>query len=91
MFAITVDRNAQTGYHLATTEHKKIMTIDESNLFDLLVDTVERLYEAWKKKTIDHGDFYTTECILDFVQFRKNYKTIAVGLSKDSLYMLTQV
>lgn len=91
MFAITADRNAQTGYRLATTEHKKIMTIDESNLFDLLVDTVERLYEAWKKKTIDHGDFYTTECILDFVQFRKNYKTIAVGLSKDSLYMLTQV
>ena len=40
-----------------------------------------------KKKTIDHGDFYTTECILDFVQFRKNYKTIAVGLSKDSLYI----
>ena len=46
MFAVTADRNAQTGYHLATTEHKKIMTIDESNLFDLLVDTVERLYEA---------------------------------------------
>ena len=45
MFAITADRNAQTGYHLAA-EHKKIMTIDESNLFDLLVDTVERLYEA---------------------------------------------
>ena len=46
MFAITADRNAQTGYHLATTGHKKIMTIDESNLFDLLVDTLERLYEA---------------------------------------------
>ena len=39
-------------------------------------------YENIRKITIGQGDDYTTGCLLDFTYFKKYYKMIAVGLSK---------
>ena len=30
-----------------------------------------------------HGDYYTTGCLLDYIYFKKYYKMIAVGSSKE--------
>ena len=35
-----------------------------------------------RKITTGQGDDYTTGCLLDYPQFKENYKMIAIGLSK---------
>ena len=35
-----------------------------------------------KKISAGQGDHYTTGCLLDFAHFEKNYRSIAVDLSK---------
>ena len=35
-----------------------------------------------KKIAIGQGDDYTTDCLLDYIYFRKYYKMIAIDLSK---------
>ena len=39
-------------------------------------------YENIRKVAIVQGDDYTTDCLLDYIYFKKYYKMIAVDLSK---------
>ena len=41
-----------------------------------------KTYENIRKTTIGQGDEYTTGCLLDYTYFKKNYKMIAIDLSK---------
>ena len=42
-------------------------------------------YENIGKTTIGQGDEYTTGCLLDYTYFKKNYKMIAIDLSKQQV------
>ena len=44
-------------------------------------DSVKQ-YDEIRKKSTGQGDYYTTGCLLDFAYFEKNYRLIAVHLSK---------
>ena len=41
------------------------------------------LYDNIWKTTIDQGDDYTNDCLLDYLYFKENYKLIAIDLSKE--------
>ena len=53
--------------------------IDGKNFFDQPVKNNKVTYENIRKIATGRGDDYTTGCLLDF---KKNYKMIAVDLSK---------
>ena len=44
-----------------------------------------KLHENVRKIATGQGDDYTTSCLLDYIQFKKYCKTIAVDLSKQQL------
>ena len=39
-------------------------------------------YDEVRKLSTRQGDDFTTDCLLDFAYFEKNYRLIAVDLSK---------
>ena len=51
------------------------------NFFDQPVKNDKITYEN-RKFAIGQGDDYTTGCLLDYTYFKKYYKMIAIGLSK---------
>ena len=56
--------------------------INGKNVFDqpVRIDLIT-YYNIWKTAT-GQGDDYTTGCLLDYDYFKKYYKVIAIGLSK---------
>ena len=56
--------------------------IDGKNFFDQPINNMIKTYENIRKTTIDQGDDYTTDCLLDYTYFQKYYKMIAVDLRK---------
>ena len=56
--------------------------IDGKNVFDQPVKSDTETYEKMRKIATGQGDDYTTGCLLDYIYFKKYYKMIAVGLSK---------
>ena len=46
------------------------------------------LIRRLEKNTISQGDNYSTACLLDYIYFKKNYKLIAIGLSKQCLMLI---
>ena len=56
--------------------------IDGKNFFDQPVKNDKVTYENIRKITIGHGDDYRTGCLLDYTNFKKYYKMIAIDLSK---------
>ena len=56
--------------------------INGKNVFDqpVRIDLIT-YYNTWKTAT-GQGDDYTTGCLLDYDYFKKYYKVIAIGLSK---------
>ena len=56
--------------------------IDEKTFFDLPVKNDEETYE--KIMDMSNNNDYTTGNLLDFVYFEKNYKLIAIDLSKQT-------
>ena len=42
----------------------------------------KKAYENYGKISIGQADDYTTDCLLDYIYFKKYYKMIAVDLSK---------
>ena len=56
--------------------------IDGRNFFDQPIDNKNKTYENIRKIASGKGDDYTTGCLLDYCYFKKNYKMIAVDLSK---------
>ena len=56
--------------------------IDRQNFFDQSVKTDLRTYDNIQKLATGQGDDYTTGCLLDYPYFKKDYKMIAMNLSK---------
>ena len=56
--------------------------IDGANFYDQSINDLIKEYDEVKKISTGEGDDYTTDCLLDFAYFEKNYRLIAVDLSK---------
>ena len=56
--------------------------IDVRNFYDQPINDSMKQYSEIRKISTGQGDDYTTGCLLDFSYFEKNYKLIAVDLSK---------
>ena len=56
--------------------------IDGQKFSDQPVKNNLRAYDKIKKIATGQGDDYTTGCLLDYSYFNKNYKMIAIDLSK---------
>ena len=58
--------------------------IDGKNFYDHPINGSIKQYEEVRKISTGQGDNYTTGCLLDFAYFEKNYRLIAVNLSKQN-------
>ena len=56
--------------------------IDGRNFYDQPINDSIKQYDEIRKIPTAQGDDYTTGCLLDFAYFLKNYRLIAVDLSK---------
>ena len=56
--------------------------IDGKNFFDQPVKNNKLTYVNIRKFATGRGDYYRTDCLLDYIYFKNYYKQIAVGLSK---------
>ena len=56
--------------------------IDGRNFYDQPINDSIKQYDEVGKISTGQGDDYTTGCLLDFSYFEKNYRIIAVDLSK---------
>ena len=54
------------------------------NFYDQPINDSIKQYDEIRKISTGQGDDYTTGCLLDFAYFEKNYKLIAVDLSKQN-------
>ena len=52
------------------------------NFYDQAINDSIKQYDEIRKISTGQGDDYTTGCLLDFAYFEKNYRLIAVDLSK---------
>ena len=56
--------------------------IDGRNFYDQAINDSIKQYNEVRKISTGQGDDYTTGCLLDFAYFEKNYRLIAIALSK---------
>ena len=56
--------------------------IEGRNFYDQSINDLIKQYDEVRKISTGQGDDYTTGCLLDFAYFEKNYRLIAVDLSK---------
>ena len=56
--------------------------IDGRIFYDNPIESDIEKYRELKKVMIGKGEYYTTESLLDYDYFKKNYKLVAVDLSK---------
>ena len=76
-------RISNKRYYIPNIEIKDCnIMIDGKNFFDQPVRNDKVTYENIRKIAIGWGDDYTTGCLLDYTNFRKYYKMIAIDLSK---------
>ena len=75
-------RNGQQKYYLPRIDLNKYVSIDERNFYDNPIESDIEKYRELKKVMIGKGEDYTTGSLLDFNYFDKNYKLVAVDLSK---------
>ena len=64
------------------TIEKYNVEIDGRNFYDQAINDSIKQYNEVRKISTGQGDDYTTGCLLDFAYFEKNYRLIAVDLSK---------
>ena len=55
--------------------------IDGRNFYDQPINDLRKHYDEVRKISTGQGDDYTT-CLLDYGYFKRNYRLIAVNLSK---------
>ena len=70
-------RNDQQKYYLPKIDLKKYNVI-----YDNPIESDIEKYRELKKVMIGKGEDYTTGSLLDYDYFKKNYKLVAVDLSK---------
>ena len=58
--------------------------IDGRNVFDQPINSMNKTFENIRKIATGKGDDYTKSCLLDYPYFKKNYKMIAIDLSRQS-------
>ena len=76
-------RNDQQKYYLPKIDLKKYnVIIDGRNFYDNPIESDIEKYRELKKVMIGKGEDYTTGSLLDYDYFKKNYKLVAVDLSK---------
>ena len=56
--------------------------IDRKNFCGQPINDSIKQYDEIRKISTGQGDDYTTDCLLDFAYFEKNYRLIPVDLSK---------
>ena len=77
------DRTSHSTYYLPKVEIKDCnVMIDVRNFFDQPINSMNKTYENIRKIATGQGDYYTTGCLLNYTYFKKNYKMIAIDLSK---------
>ena len=76
-------RNGQQKYYLPRIDLEKYnVIIDGRNFYDNPIESDIEKYRELKKVMIGKGEDYTTGSLLDFNYFDKDYKLVAVDLSK---------
>ena len=76
-------RNGQRKYYLPRIDLKKYNAIiDGRNFYDNPIESDIEKYRELKKVMIGKGEDYTTGSLFDYDYFKKNYKLVAVDLSK---------
>ena len=82
-FEIDTQRTSHSGYYLPNVELKGYnIMINGENFFDQPVKKNKVIYENIRKIATGQEDDYTTDCSLDYLNFKNSYKIIAVDLSK---------
>ena len=56
--------------------------IDCRKFFDQPINSMTKTYENIRRIATGQGDDCTTRCLLDYLYLKKNYKIIAIDLSK---------
>ena len=56
--------------------------IDGRNFYDQPINDSIKQYDEIRKISTGQGDDYTTDCLLDFAYFEKNYRLLVADLSK---------
>ena len=76
-------RNGQRKCYLPRIGLKKYnVIIDGQNFYDNPIERDIEKYRELKKVMIGKGEDYTTGSMLDYNYFKRNYKLVAVDLSK---------
>ena len=79
------DRTLHSTYCLPKVEKKDYnVMIDGRSFFDQPKNSMSKTYENIRKIATGKDDDYTTGCFLDYPYFKKNYKMIAVDLSRQN-------
>ena len=63
---------------------------DGRNFFDQRVKNDTWIYKNIKKIVTTQGDNNTTDYLLDYPYYKKKYKLITIGLSKQQTFILIQ-
>ena len=80
------DENSCRKYFLPRLRIKNYnIEIDGRNFYDEAINDSIKQYDEVRKISTGQGDDYTTGCLLDCAYFEKNYRLIAVDLSKQKL------
>ena len=78
-----VSVNSLKKYFLSRVKIENFnIEIDGRNFYDQPINVSIKQYDEVRKVSTGQGDDYTTGCLLDFAYFEKNYRLIAVDLSK---------
>ena len=76
-------RNGQQKYYLPRIDLNKYnVIIDGRNFYDNPIKSDFEKYRELKKVMTGKGEDYTAGSLLDYDYFKKNYKLVAVDLSK---------
>ena len=76
------NKNNYWRFYLPRTNITNYNVIDGRNVYDQPINSDERQYDELRKVTLGKEDDYTTGCLLDYAYFKRDYKIIAVDLSK---------
>ena len=93
LFVLAYDNTAGNNQVFVVDSYKKYflprikinncnIEIDGRNFYDQSINDSIKQYDEVRKISTGKGDDYITGCLLDFSYFEKNYRIIAVDLSK---------
>ena len=77
------DESSYRKYFLSRVKIENYnIEIDGRNFYDESINGLIKQYDEVRKISIKQGDDNTTDCLLHFAYFEKNYRLIAADLSK---------